>query len=150
MTGLKVELHEGKGLEKQSLVSRRDWVFWNYRIDSEMLRIKTQDDRPVAALLFAELKSADKDNFAVILTASGAAPSIDVVVPSTPTSLRKILEPYLEELGKNHLRILSLRDPGQDQLTFRLQSGRRFTVTIRKRIVEGDKVYCVKNSLEYS
>lgn len=150
MTGPKLELYEDERLEwPKGFVSRSDGIF-DYRIDSRTLRIKLQDDRPVAAILFVELRAVGRDNFAVILTASGAAPSIEVVVPSTETSLSKVLEPHLEELSKNYHHLLSRREPGPDQLTLLLQSGRRFSVTIRNRVVEGDKVYFVHMIFEES
>ncbi len=152
MTGPKIELYEGERIGQQNLVSRRDGIFSDYRIDSRMLRIKLQDDRPIAALLFVELRAPapDRDRFAVIFTVSGAAPSVDVVVPSTGVPLSKVLEPYLEELSKNHFQILARREPGPDQSQLPLRSGRLCSVTIRKRIVEGDKVYFVRIDIQGS
>lgn len=88
----------------------------------------------------------------MILTASDAAPSIAVVVPSRPTTLDEFLQPYLEALKENDidtlLDTLTGRQLGADQISLPLQSRHQICVTLRKGIVEGDKVYYVHIKIE--
>ena len=113
-------------------------------------KIQLHSGRPISALMF-RAESRDPKNtetFAVILTATDASPSIDVVVPSPLSSLSEIVKPHLESLKENRLGHMIGREQGADQLSLPLQSRHRICVTLRKRIVEGDKVYCVHIKLQ--
>lgn len=126
LTSSKMLLHEDEMPVDQLYVSRNG---------VKMVRIKLQSDRPIAALMYKD--------YAVILIASDAAPSIDVVVPTPPESLEELVKTYLKNLRENHLDLLIGREQGADHFILPLQSGQQLCVTFRKRIIEGDNVYCV-------
>ena len=144
-----IELYEDEKPEGQQNVARSSSLF-EFRNGIAVLKIKLQEDRPIAAMMFRELftQAENRESFAVVLLASDAAPHIDVVVPSTSKSLKELLKPYLEDLGKNHPHLLSRREPGPDQFILSLQSRHRLCVTFRKRNVAGDKVYYVYTRIE--
>ncbi|CAF9941558.1 MAG: hypothetical protein ALECFALPRED_009186 [Alectoria fallacina] len=108
-------------------------------------RFKFHNDRSIAGFMF---QVETKETFAVILTASEAAPSIDVVLASPPQTLTGVLEPYLENSKENQLDPLIGCEPGADQFFFPLKSQHRICVTFRKRILERNKIFCVDMRLE--
>ena len=82
------------------------------------------------------------ETFGLIVTAGIAAPTIDVIVPSQRKSLREVLEPHLGNLTENHIMALTRCRPGSDYFSVSLRSGRRVYVMLRKRVVQGNKIYC--------
>ena len=132
-TSSKMVLLEGRTLKKPQFSLSGARIF----------DINLQDDQPVAVMMFPTSHYANmRRDFAVILTASDAAPKIDVLVQSPPTPIRETVKHYLETPGEN-----SLNRPNAEADRFvvpLLPSGMKSVqITFRKRIVDDHKVYCV-------
>ena len=114
-------------------------------------RIYTLDldrDRPIVVVIFSfEDTHEITSYYALILATSEAAPKLDVLLLPNPT--RDAVKQYLENI-RDSPRSQSLgREEGADQLVLSRPEnvGRDVRISMRKRIFENSKVYCV--SIDY-
>lgn len=81
----------------------------------------------------------------MILATSDAAPIFNVLLESSPTPVRETVMHYLEDPREFALNQSNVRELGADRFVVpRIGKFRDDAeITLRKRIVEGSKVYCV-------
>ena len=138
-------------LENRVLVHKRHFSPDGTR----MYKINVGKERPVAVMLFQALEGY----FAIILRASEAVPELNVIILSSPPTpladkvsyLRKQVQNCLQNPKGTSLDPSDARYSGADRfLVSPTEGGDKMQITLRKRMMDNQKVYCVQISYIYT